>query len=123
MHRIKRDEVFLERIRFVNAVRLWRSDTPPGPIVELVRSNRCSGRRQSKSPVEPLGKEQIACLMSDSFINRTPSTSTGSKGDGKVVSGCAAGCLELNATMVAASGSAKESSEQANLTAPLKSPS
>ena len=59
--------VFPERTRFVSAERLRRRGTPPRPAVELVRSNRCWGRRQSGPPAEPLGNERIACLMSHSL--------------------------------------------------------
>ena len=65
----------------------------------------------------------MARTTSDSLTTRAASEASTEGGCGHLVSGWGSGCLAFRAAMEASPSLATESSEQANWTAPLKSPS
>ena len=92
----------------------------PPPVALAIMSFRCWGHSPSKPPAEPHGKVRMALATSssDTWIDDTLGGAAG-----KLELGWGAGCLSQSDASASSLRSAIESSEEANLTAPLKSPS
>ena len=95
------------------------SSLPPLSAEALVRSTKCCGRRPSGPPAEFHGNDIIACTISHSARNGSEVFAAGA--NGKQEPGGCGRCFALRADKVSSFNSAV-SSEQAILTAPLKSP-
>ena len=84
-------------------------------------SLRCWGLRLSGPVADPQGNDLIVAAISSVETEMEEGGTSG--GGGMEVSGCGGGCLSWRAANVESLLSARESSEHASLTAPLKSPS
>ena len=98
-----------------------RSSLPPLSAEALVRPTKCCGWRPSGPPAELHGNDLIACTISPSARNGSEVFAAGA--NGKQEPGGSGGCFAPTADKVSSFISANVSSEQANLTAPLTSPS
>ena len=109
--------------KLVKVVSSRSSNSPPSLSRPAGHVHQVLWPKAVRPPAEPLGKDRIAWDTSLSLTSKAASNASSLGADGRLVSGWAAGCLDLRAPMVALLTSAMLSPEQARRTAPLKSPS
>ena len=103
-------------------VRALRRTGPPAPAEVEIRSLRCCGLSPSGLPADPSGKDMIARKIISSLSVMCGASEAVGQG-GMMDWGCGGGCFSRREASVASHLSAIESTEEANRTAPLTSPS